>query len=449
MTTTMLTRRSLLQSAAATAASGMGMPFVNGVYAAGKLSCGFWDHWVPGANEPLGRLCREWAVKEKVDLTVDFITSQGDKLALTATAEGQARSGHDILQFSDWYVAAQADNLEPVDDLVTALIKEHGNVLLGSEYIGRQQGRWIAVPTGLQTTGLIPCARIDYFKQFVGFDVTRMYPAGAPPDKTLTEAWTWDGFLTAAQKCAAAGRPFGMPLSTWSDSVNWVSAVFAAQGAQLVDEEGNVTVKSDAVREVLAWFQKIVPSLPPSVFAWDNAANNKWLISGQGALIMNPPGAWAVAVRDAPDVAQQLWTFHSPSGPKGRFDPCNFGFWGLWNFSTNKSAAKSLLAYLSTRAAVEQLVAGSRGVDIPPYEKLRDFKTWAEEQPPKGTLYNYSPREGVTAFLAGYPAPPGIGTQMTTQGTICKMVAVCTQQGKSIEDAVDFAQSELEGFRRS
>ena len=85
-------------------------------------------------------------------------------------------------------------------------------------------------------------------------------------------------------------------------------------------EEGNVTVKSDAVREVLAWFQKIVPSLPPSVFAWDNAANNKWLISGQGALIINPPGAWAVAVRDAANVAGQLWTFHSRSGPRGRFE---------------------------------------------------------------------------------------------------------------------------------
>jgi hypothetical protein len=48
------------------------------------------------------------------------IASQGDKLALTATAEGQARSGDDILQLSDWYAAAQADNLEPVDDLVTA-----------------------------------------------------------------------------------------------------------------------------------------------------------------------------------------------------------------------------------------------------------------------------------------------------------------------------------------
>ena len=123
MATLMLTRRSLLTSAAAVA-SGLNTPFVHGAYAAGKLSCGFWDHWVPGANEPLARLCRAWADKEKVDLTVDFITSQGDKLALTATAEGQARSGHDILQLSDWYAAAQADNLEPVDDLVTALIKE-------------------------------------------------------------------------------------------------------------------------------------------------------------------------------------------------------------------------------------------------------------------------------------------------------------------------------------
>ena len=443
-----LTRRTVLNTVAL-ATTALAMPFVRGAHAAGKLSCGFWDHWVPGANEPLAKLCREWADREKVELTIDFITSQGDKLALTATAEAQARSGHDVLQMSDWYVAARAENLEPVDELVTSLIKEHGKLLLGSEYIGRQKGRWIAVPTGVQTTGQTPCARIDHFKQFVGLDLTKMYPAGAPPDEVLAEAWTWDGFLAAAEKCARAGYPFGMPLSTWSDSVNWVSAVFAAQGAQLVDGEGNITVKSDEVKEVLAWFKKIVPFLPPSVFAWDNAANNKWLISGQGALIMNPPGAWAVAVRDAPAVAEQLWTFHSPKGPKGRFDPCSFGFWGIWNFSANSAAAKSLLTHLSTRTSVEKLVAGSHGVDIPPFETLRDFKTWEEEKPPAGTLYNYPPRGEVTALLAGYPAPTSLGAQMFAQGTICKMVAQCTQQGKSIDQAIEFAQSELEGFMRT
>jgi hypothetical protein len=55
----------------------------------------------------------------------------------------------------------------------------------------------------------------------------------------------------------------------------------------------------------------------------------------------------------------------------------------------------------------------------------------------------------VIALLAGYPAPASIGTQMFAQGTICKMVAQCTQQGKSIDAAIDFAQSELEGFLRT
>jgi hypothetical protein len=42
-----LTRRTVLNTAAL-ATTALVMPFVPGAYAAGKLSCGFWDHWVPG-----------------------------------------------------------------------------------------------------------------------------------------------------------------------------------------------------------------------------------------------------------------------------------------------------------------------------------------------------------------------------------------------------------------
>src|SRR5436309_12987771 len=104
-----LTRRSLLKTATL-ATTALAVPFVHGARAAGKLTCGYWDHWVPGANKPLPKLCREWADKEKVDLKIDFITTQGDKLNLTIAAEAQAKSGHDILQMGDWSAAAQADN---------------------------------------------------------------------------------------------------------------------------------------------------------------------------------------------------------------------------------------------------------------------------------------------------------------------------------------------------
>ena len=52
---------------------------------------GTWDHWVPGASQVLEKICQEWAKKEKVELKVDLITSNGDKDLLTLMAEGQAR----------------------------------------------------------------------------------------------------------------------------------------------------------------------------------------------------------------------------------------------------------------------------------------------------------------------------------------------------------------------
>src|SRR4051812_11223348 len=74
-----LTRRAVLRTAAAASTVAIAAPFVRGAYAAGKLSCGFWDHWVPTALDPMRKLCQEWADKNKVDLSIDFITSNGDK----------------------------------------------------------------------------------------------------------------------------------------------------------------------------------------------------------------------------------------------------------------------------------------------------------------------------------------------------------------------------------
>ena len=74
---TLLTRRTVLQTAAA-ASTTLAAPFVHGAYAAGKLSFGVWDHWVPKESEVMVKLCNEWAAKEKVDLAVDLITSRSD-----------------------------------------------------------------------------------------------------------------------------------------------------------------------------------------------------------------------------------------------------------------------------------------------------------------------------------------------------------------------------------
>jgi hypothetical protein len=45
-------------------------------------------------------------------------------------------------------------------------------------------------------------------------------------------------------------------------------------------------------------------------------------------------------------------------------------------------------------------------------------------------------------------SPTKIANQIYAQATLPKMIAQCTQQGKTVEQAMDWAASELEGFSR-
>jgi ABC-type glycerol-3-phosphate transport system substrate-binding protein len=421
-------------------------PFVRTAHAAGKLAIGFWDHWVPGANKASETLVNEWAAKEKVEVTIDYIASQGSKNLLTIAAEAQARSGHDILAMPTWWPQDQARNLEPVDDIMAQLITQNGAVNGTVEYLGKAGGQWLAVPATIGSQIKGPCSRIDLLKQHAGIDIQAMYPAGSPPK---AEGWTTDTYLKAAEACHKAGVPFGIGLGQTSDSVDTAGAFFQSFGAELVNAKGDLTVKTDAVKQALDYCKRAAAFYPPDAPAWDDASNNKWLVSGKGALIMNPPSAWAVAKRDAPQVAEQCWTHGFPAGPKGRYAPFLPYFWGTWNFGKNKSAAKSLLVHLSQPAAVEQLVAASGGYDLPSFANLTTLKTWAEEGPPKGTLYHYpNPHNHQTLSIAAAPAPPKIAFQIYTQAIHTKMI-VRHLQGEPMEKTLAWAESEVEGFLRT
>src|ERR1043166_2367282 len=94
-----MTRRSALKTTALATTALIAAPYIRGAHAAGKLSIGYWDHWVPGANKTSEAITREWAEKEKVEVSIDYIPSQGDKNLMPIAAEAQARPGHDVIRF--------------------------------------------------------------------------------------------------------------------------------------------------------------------------------------------------------------------------------------------------------------------------------------------------------------------------------------------------------------
>ena len=440
-----MTRRRAVKLGAMTA---LPLVHIRTAGAAGKLNVGLWDHWVPRGNDVMKKQIDMWAAKNQVEVQQDYITSQGNKLLLTAAAEAQAKTGHDFIPFLQWDTIAYADDLEPVDDVIKHLSDKYGKYDPVIEYLAKSKGHWAAVPATDPTANLTCCARISMMKQYAGIDIQEMYPA-RPSDPALSTKWTYDAFLKAAEACHKAGVAFGMGLGQTGDSVNNTGAIFSAYGADLMNAKGDITINSDNVRQVMEYGRQFVKYLPPDTVSYDDASNNRALISGKSALIWNPPSAWAVAKRDAPKVAEDCWSFPAPAGPKGRFTPAGPWFWGIWRFSKNQTAAKELMAYLLDRPQSEARAVASEGFDVPPFAGMLDFPIWAEVGPPKGTLYSYPPRtfhDGIPC-IAGAPAPPSIGVQIYSRGIMPTMLAKL-QSGQSIPAVIGWAKGELEGFVR-
>jgi ABC-type glycerol-3-phosphate transport system substrate-binding protein len=439
-------RRALRIGAAATA---LPLVHIRTAGAAGKLNVGFWDHWVPGCNDVMKKQVDAWAEKNKVEVTADFITTTGGKLQLTPAAETQAKAGHDVMTFITWDIHNYAEHLDPVDDQMKRLTEANGDVNEISSYLAKVKGHWAAIPASNGTQTKPPCARISWFKKH-GLDIQAMYPA-KDEKNAAQDTWTWDSFLKYAELAVKDNMTFacGMGGGVNTDGTDMHGALFAAFGATMIDKDGKSQLKSDAMHQLLEYAQKLVKFYPADAVSYDDASNNRALISGKTALIFNPPSAWAVAKRDAPEVAADCWTFPAPAGPKGRFVPTQQYFWGTYGFSPNKSAGKDLIEYLMARDNVEQREIASDGYDLPPYAKLNDFKVWDEVGPPKGTVFNYPIRaaSGQRPALAGSEAAPEIAVQIYNRAIHNQMFARL-RDGQTIPQVIAWAEDELEGFVR-
>ena len=441
-----MTRRAALKTA--TAAAALPLVHLRGAGAATTLKVGFWDHWVPGANKVIQQQVEDWGKKNNVVVALDFITSSGNKLLVTAAAEAQAGAGHDILQFGTWDPHNYADKLDPVDDVIKALEAKAGPFNGVSQYLAKgKSGNWIAVPTTWGSQSKPSCARISLLKNYSGLDVTQMYPAHET-NGDAAQKWTWEGdFLRAAQAASKDGRPFGLGLGQTPDSVDWVGALFTSYGAELVDKSGKPTVNSAAVNQVLDYAKTLVPYLPADAVSYDDASNNRALISGKSALIFNPPSAWAVAKTDNPPVAADSWTFPNPAGPKGRFVPYLGFFWGIWKFSQQKAPARELIEYLLQRDVVQAREPVTQGYDLPPQVSMQNFDIWSQVEPPKGTVYNYPlrPWHKAAFSIAAAPAPADIAVQIYNAGVMPTMLAKL-KGGAGVKDVISWGQNQVEGF---
>ncbi|MBW1697111.1 MAG: extracellular solute-binding protein [Deltaproteobacteria bacterium] len=443
-----VTRRQFIKTTALTAAAITAGPYVKTSHSAGKLAVGLWDHWIPGANDVSRKIIMDWGKKNGVEIKLDYITSVGFKQLTTIAAEARAKTGHDVMDLPTVETAKYTDSLEPMDDVVNAIISEYGELMPDAEYLGKIDGTWYSCPGPIGSHTYPMVSRLDLWKKHAGIDLKKIFPDNPNRDPSLVKTWTYDTFLEGCKKLHAAGFPFGNAIGPTSDAQDWTGPLFASFGSYPMDAKGNITFDSDETRAALEYMKKLTAVMPPDVYAWDDASNNRFIISGRGAAIQNPPSAWRVCVRDQPDTAKHLWHHDTPAGPKGRFRGSLSRMMGVWNFSKNKSTAKDLIHHLLKKEQQDQLIAVAGGYDIPLIKAFNRHPVWKNASPPAGTLYNYPIQGDEFQMLSGYPAPIGIAAQMYAQALIPNTIAKVCKEGKSIDDAIKWALDEIEGFMR-
>ena len=138
--------------------------------AAGKVSVGFWDHWVSQGNAIMDKRCEALAAAHQAGDPVGFHhLNRSEKSADDSRRrDAQAETGRDIQQFREREAQNHADQSERVDDVMKRLTDKYGPVAEPSRYLFTSKGRWPAVPCSAGNQKKGPCRRISVLRDVAG-----------------------------------------------------------------------------------------------------------------------------------------------------------------------------------------------------------------------------------------------------------------------------------------
>ncbi|MDH5751376.1 MAG: hypothetical protein OEZ59_03025 [Deltaproteobacteria bacterium] len=422
-----------------------GGPFVHTSHSAGRLVITTWEHWSPAANSLLQRLARAWGRRNGVDVNIHLVSSLGSREIQAISAQQRAGIGFDIISLPTWETALYEHSLESLDNEAAFLAGKYGEFSPDVEYCFRINKVWRALPapTG-GNQGFPMVSRLDYFREFAGIDLQQVFPPEKTRDRKLVAEWNHENLLRYAGRLHKAGHSIANPIAATSDSQNWLAPLFMAFGSQPVGPRGDIMIDSAGTRQVLEYMKHLSAFMPGQIFGWDNADNNRWLLSGTGSAIINSPNAWSLARRNKSAVAAQLWHHDMIRGPQGRFRATRPRGWGIWKFSRSKQASRDLLLHLLKHEQQDQLQAASEGIDLPSQPFFAAREAWADISPPRGSLYNYPLRGDEVFMVPGAPAPPAIAARIASRSVIPNMVAKVVRGGRSTAEAIAWASGELE-----
>jgi multiple sugar transport system substrate-binding protein len=380
-----------------------------------------WNNFVPETDVELRRQAEEYTKHAGVQVTVDFIAHL--QLPAKTAAEAQAQSGHDIIFFLRPQEVGLYDN-QLIE--LTALVAEFKDTNGGyypwiKDYL-EFNGVWRAIPwfTG---GGFLGCYNETTFKKY-----------GVPvPD-------TWEDVKNAGKALKQHGHPAGVAISHCLDANSTFWYVLWCYGGQIIEEDGKtVAIKSDVTKQVLEFYKEIyMDAMEPDVLSWDDASNNRYLLSGKGAWVHNPISIYNVAKSKNMPIAHDINHHLTPSGPAGRFMAAEVQSLGIWKFSKQPEEAKKFIRYIFEPENFNRWIEAAAGYNTGPQRGYAQHPLWARD--PKITMV---PTQLDFGRPYGWPARPGPAIGEIDHTFVLPDMVAKVVSGVSIAEAMTWCEEQI------
>jgi len=420
-------RRAFLKTSAAAVAGVYGLQHLQAplAQAAGEVKWLTWAHFVTASDQELKRQAEDFSKKAGTNVGIELLAHL--QLPAKKASEAHAKSGHDVLQLDTGDPELYKDLLSDVSDLAEELGKAHGGWYDFARDICVKGGKWRGIPWAYNAYPLV--VRSDLMKK-VGVDKIE----------------TYDDLLAVGKKLKDMGNPIGFQLSSCADSNVICNSILWAFGGKMVAEDGKtIAIDSSETAKALEYSKKLYQdAMDPEVLSWDDAGNNRFMLSGKGSIAWNPPSIYWVAkakqltIEDKP-APELLDHYLPPAGPAGRFASGYPWILGIWNFAANAAGAKEFLRYHFSSENYNSWLKAGDGYNMPMLKEFEKNPVW--EADPK---YKFAKAIGQYTRIQGWPGKPTEYSQIAGDlYVIPNMFAHAASGNKSVPDAIKWADAEL------
>ena len=382
------------------------------------------NHFVPAADDELRRQAELFS--KQAGVTVKVNTIQGLQLPAKRAAEAHSQSGHDLVILSHADPFLFETSLIDVGPLVDSLGKQYGGWYpFGAECALTGSG-WKAVPW--------------YWVAFPAtYNMAHYRKAGLEYPKT------WDELLKQGKALKKQGNPVGIAISHCGDANTTLWAVLWSYGAKVLEADGKTpAIVSDKTAQVIEWYKELYrDGMEPEVLSWDDASNNRFILSGKGSWIHNPISPYNTALASKMPIADDINHHPSPAGPAGIHSAPGINALGIWKFSKNADLAKEFLQFLFRKENFDAWIVASNAFNQPPLRNLADHPIWV-----KNPKFAMLPKEAEYAHARGWPSKPNDAVRRVENNYVLPDMVSKAINGMPTRRVMEWAQEQvMQGVR--